>query len=398
MLPVGEMGELMRLEVDITPSLVNRTAVYRMVQDVCSDWLQLNQKDSKFELFFNAVGFRLSGLSGQARKRRVLLRLFQLAVRRPVLFLAGREVLLRVVGILKRNRRPTKRFFFDPLYVLFNPDRVLDQACVIVHDLTPITHPGWHSPGVGLLYRAAFQKIVQSKAKLICDSQSTADDLRVNYGISGSQYQVVPIYLPVSDESAPTQSETHRREDVERILQKKYLLFVGSLEHRKNIVGLIDGFAVSRLAQDGFLLVIVGGRGSGSEHIIQRARTEESVKLLGYVDDHSLELLYRSAAGFAYPSYWEGFGVPLLEAMARGIPCVSTETGASPEVGQDAVIYVDPTSVTSIAYGLRKLVELPPEERHRMIELGRKRASEFTLPRYLQSLRRFCDEKVSPPS
>jgi glycosyltransferase involved in cell wall biosynthesis len=113
-----------------------------------------------------------------------------------------------------------------------------------------------------------------------------------------------------------------------------YFLFVGSLEARKNIVGTIEAFRLSGLVAKGYQLLIVGGRAHGAEEIEQKAAMTDGVVLCGFLSDAEKIAAYAGATGFVYPSYLEGFGIPLLEAMAFGIPSVTTVTGASPEIGE----------------------------------------------------------------
>ena len=134
---------------------------------------------------------------------------------------------------------------------------------------------------------------------------------------------------------------------VESPLKGKFFLFVGSLEYRKNVSGLIKAFAISNLNKDGVSLRIVGMDGNGAESIKALAEMTPGVHLQGFVSEEKLANQYSTCEAFAYPSFWEGFGMPLLEAMAKGCVCISTCSGASPEVGGNAVLYVDPCDLDS---------------------------------------------------
>jgi glycosyltransferase involved in cell wall biosynthesis len=110
------------------------------------------------------------------------------------------------------------------------------------------------------------------------------------------------------------------------------------------------------------------------------------VDLLGFVSEDDLIRSYKQSLGFVYPSFCEGFGLPLLEAMNHGCICLATSTGASPEVGGEAALYVNPYSVSDITRGLRRLVALPEKDRARIGENARVRAKQFTWSRFYDTL------------
>jgi glycosyltransferase involved in cell wall biosynthesis len=127
-------------------------------------------------------------------------------------------------------------------------------------------------------------------------------------------------------------------------------------------------------------LVLVGPTGWEFEEILERATGRENVRVLGHVSDDDLVGLYNACAVFCYPSLYEGFGLPLLEAMSAGAACITSSVSSLPEVGGDAVAYVDPTSVEEIRSTLERLLG-DPEERRRLGERARLRAAEFSWDR-----------------
>jgi glycosyltransferase involved in cell wall biosynthesis len=133
-------------------------------------------------------------------------------------------------------------------------------------------------------------------------------------------------------------------------------------------------------------LQIIGTICDPDDAAVALARATPGVDLMGFVDAQTLAASYRNCEGFVYPSYCEGFGLPLLEAMSAGCLCLATITGASPEVGGDAVLYVNPFSEEDIAKGMLKLVNMSESERERLGERARKRAREFTWTRFYDGL------------
>jgi glycosyltransferase involved in cell wall biosynthesis len=274
------------------------------------------------------------------------------------------------------HRRPDtvdRIFFFDPLYTLF--EDIKQDDIVLVLDLTTITNPEWHNPRVSMLYHVAFRKITASGARLASISESTAKALWANYGVPPSEIAVVPLYL--------------RRafsEPLQGVNKQKKLLFVGSLETRKNIHGLIKAFSFSRLEREGFQLVIAGGDGVGAPAIKALAASVRGVDLRGFVSDDELQHLYRTSLAFVYPSYLEGFGVPILEAASAGLPILTSITGATGEVAPAGSILVDPYDTAAIANGLRQIALLSDTDLAVIADRNREHAAGFSFERYFSTI------------
>ena len=158
---------------------------------------------------------------------------------------------------------------------------------------------------------------------------------------------------------------------------RPYVLTVGRVERRKNPEGLVRGFALSRLAR-GHLLVFAGQSGdSDIGQALRETGMEARVRLLGRVPDADLGALYRGAEAFAFPSHYEGFGIPLLEALACGTPSLSSDRTSIPEVAGDAAVLVDPEDAGAIAAGLDRLLG-DEGLRRDLRERGPRQASRFT--------------------
>src|SRR5579871_590765 len=135
------------------------------------------------------------------------------------------------------------------------------------------------------------------------------------------------------------------------------ILFVGALQRRKNILRLVEAFET---VASGWKLVLAGSSGFGAEEALQRIERSPrkgDIAVSGYVSDQDLETLYQRASVFAFPSLDEGFGMPVLDAMARGVPALTSNVSAMPEVAGDAALLVDPFDSQAIAEGLRNLTE-----------------------------------------
>lgn len=174
-----------------------------------------------------------------------------------------------------------------------------------------------------------------------------------------------------------------------------YILFVGTLQPRKNLVRLIEAF--SRLNPKPYTLIIVGKPGWMYEEIYQAPKkfgVEEKVKFLDYVSDEDLPSLYQNARCFVLPSLYEGFGLPVLEAMSYGCPVVTSNTSSLPEAGGEAAIYVDPESVESIKEGILKVLNFTPRARQDLIKKGYDQVKKFSWEKCARETLKVLEEVV----
>jgi glycosyltransferase involved in cell wall biosynthesis len=223
--------------------------------------------------------------------------------------------------------------------------------------------------------------------RVVCDSQSTQHDLLRILAVPPEKTMVIypgvlPNYWPRDPKSsARDMANKHRTSE-------NYICTVGTVEPRKNIVGLVETVRLLR-AQGDFnsQLLIVGGSGWRNSNIYESVSkaglTEREVKFLGYLPEEDLPALYSGARTFVLPSLYEGFGIPLIEAMACGTPVVASNASSIPEVVQDAGILVSPSRPQEFADAIARL-ESDPALRSRLVERGIRRANDF---RYENSAR-----------
>ncbi|GJE58410.1 glycosyltransferase family 4 protein [Methylobacterium trifolii] len=285
--------------------------------------------------------------------------------------------------------RPRRRggqpvLYLDPLYLLYGGLQSEDHVMIL--DLSTVTHPHWHNPNVARAYRAAFDLIARRRPNILAISENTADTLYANYGIPRERIAVVPLYVPDHFTAHAAVTPIHT--------PFPYVLFVGSVEARKNLIGAIEIFALSELARKGYRLLVVGGAGHGNAEIQAAAARARSVIFCGYLSNEELHGLYAEATAFLYPSYLEGFGVPLLEALHFGVPAVASTTGACPEVGGGLMRHFDPDDHAGFANELRRLVALSPEERAGYREKATSWiAGRYALPHYERALKASLDAR-----
>lgn len=259
------------------------------------------------------------------------------------------------------------------------------RAAVVatVHDLTAIRFPEWHAPYQRLVARY-LPKSVRRSRLLLADSQSTADDLMAYLDVPAEKIRVVPLAAAPHFYQAPT-PESLLAVRGRYGLAGAYYLFVGTLEPRKNLGTLLLAYQkLPREIQEAHPLVLVGSRGWEDERLITMIDALPTVRWLGRVPDADLPALMAGSLGFVYPSRFEGFGLPVLEAMAAGAPVVTSDVSSLPEVTgagpESAGLLVDPEDVEGLEKAMRRLAE-EPALREDLIRRGRARAATFSWDR-----------------
>jgi glycosyltransferase involved in cell wall biosynthesis len=208
--------------------------------------------------------------------------------------------------------------------------------------------------------------------------------------------KIVVVYNAIDEHFRVTPSE----EDVARVreryqLDHQFVLYVGNIKPHKNLVRLIEAFAeLRRTGFDEVKLLIIGDQISklpALRRAVHSHKLHKHVRFLGYVSDQTLGILYRLASAFVFPSLYEGFGLPPLEAMASGTPVVTSNVSSLPEVAGDAAVLVDPYDVDSIVDGMRRVLTDPvlaADLRRKGIE----RAREFSWERSVEKTRQVYQE------
>lgn len=244
------------------------------------------------------------------------------------------------------------------------------KKATVVHDLAFIRYPETVDKTIRETQRKRLRWVKKESDLIFADSKSTKDDLMEFYKIPNKKIQV--IYPGVSIQN-PTQS------NIKEVLkkyktQKPFILTVGKIEPRKNLKRLIEAFEkIKRLDID---LVVVGQR--GWEEIESKL---PNIKFLGYVSDEDLACLYRSCLFFIYPSIWEGFGYPVVEAMSQGAAVATSNTSSLREIGIGASYLFNPLETKDIQKALDVLLN-EDDLRRELAKKGFKRAKEFTWKNY----------------
>jgi len=246
-------------------------------------------------------------------------------------------------GLPLAARRAGVDLIHAPAYVapFWSPVPVV----LTVHDVSYARHPEWFPYRRDALRRAYYRRSALSASLVITDSAFSAAEITAAYGIPPTRVEVIPLGVGSELATGPTAP-------LPVGIVPPYVLHVGDLHERRNLRMVVRALLSARKdARLGAVALVLAGvdRGSGSEilRLVREAGSPDAVKILGPVAEDVLRGLYRAAAGLVYPSRYEGFGLPLLEAMACGVPVLAARTASIPEVVGDAAILLDPDAEAS---------------------------------------------------
>ena len=246
-----------------------------------------------------------------------------------------------------------------------------------VHDLSFVRDPDSAWPSLREFLSRAVPRSVRRATHVLADSQTTQDDLIELWGTPAEKITVVYSGVDARFQPIRDRAVLDRVRAKYRLPPGPFILSVGTLQPRKNYARLIAAYAqLTTEAQ----LVIAGGKGWMFDDIFAQARRlglKDRVHFPGFIEDEDLPALYSAASVMASVSTYEGFGLPLLEAMACGTPAIASNVSSLPEVIGDAGLQVDPRDVDAIAQALQQMLTLP-DLRERSIAAGSERARSFT--------------------
>ncbi|OGY26401.1 MAG: hypothetical protein A2Z42_04525 [Candidatus Woykebacteria bacterium RBG_19FT_COMBO_43_10] len=283
--------------------------------------------------------------------------------------------------------------FLRPPDILFVPAHTIPvirrpilKTVVTVHDLGAQFLAEYHQYPQKIYLNWSTEYVAKFATHLISISKSTKKDLMSTLKVPGKKISVV--YEGVDrDVFYPRTKEEIERVKVKYGLTKRYFIYVGTIQPRKNLVRLITAFARAKLRETD--LVLVGSQGWLTDEINaapKKFSVSNHVRFLGYVDNEDLPTLYSGALGLTFPSLYEGFGLPILEAFACDCPVLTSETGATAEIAQTAAFLVDPLDTEAIAKGIKKLAtdralraELRKKGRERTVGFSWEKTAEQTI-------------------
>ena len=384
-----------RITIDYTPAVHQSAGIGRLTREVVRALLQLDSPH-RFTLFCMGRldgrrtndGRRMTddGLGSPSGVRRPssvvsplndrwLYRIWHRArLPLPVELLSGRSDLYHSTDFVLPPVMPGKR------------------TVLTVHDLTFERAPDAAPPRLLRFLKRVVPQSVHRATHLVADSQATARDLIDLYGVPPDRVTV--IYSGVDERFRPDDGHTSNVSGQSPVtnhqlpsLHQKYglsdspfVLTVGTMQPRKNHLTLVRAFGQLAPRMPDLRLVVAGGKGWMYDDVVAevaRLKLGERVQFIGFIDDADLPALYRASTVFAFPSLYEGFGIPPLEAMACGVPVVTSNASSLPEVVGDAGLMVEPLDVDGLAQALLRAVQ-DEVWREQAVARGLARAAEFT--------------------
>ena len=245
-----------------------------------------------------------------------------------------------------------------------------------IHDLSFEIVPDCFSAKQRLWHKIVNPKKQCERADIILTpSENTRKDVVELYGIDEKKVRVLKPGLSANFLKLETGNwKLGIKEKYD--LPEKYILFLGAIEPRKNVIGIIEAFRKSKLITDHWSLIIAGPTGWKSGEILRAIDGTDKIRYIGYIPAGDKPALYALADVFVYPSLYEGFGFPVLEAMASGTPVITSNRSSLPEVAGDAAYLVNPYNVSEIARAM-ELVATDSRLREMFVERGKLRAREF---------------------
>jgi glycosyltransferase involved in cell wall biosynthesis len=297
-----------------------------------------------------------------------------------------------------------------PLDVFYSPDFVLPptrrttHTLLTVHDLSFLRYPEAFVPPLRRYLERVVPRSIARADLVLADSAHTRSDLVSLLGVPSERVRVLYSGVHPRFYAQPEPGERERLQARYDLGPRPYVLSVGTLQPRKNYLRLIQAFTnlqpetlkPETLNLPPFIsapqLLLAGGRGWLYQDILDAAeRHGDRVRVLGFVDEADLPALYRQAALFVFPSLYEGFGLPVLEAMACGVPVVCSHISSLPEVAGDAALMVDPLDVDALAQAMARVLK-DPDLRRDLIARGLVQAARFTWERAARQLQGTFDE------
>lgn len=363
----------LKLAVNAGALLAPTTGVGQYVQHLMQEVVKFDEIDARFfyaKAWSEAVGPPPNAVWRGARRLRT-----SLGPILPNAYLLSRWY--QQLNFWRGTRRTSFDLYHEPNFV---PFRFNGPTVVTIHDLSFMEYPDSHPKDRVSALNKYVPWAVNNAEHVIVDSEFIRREVISAFAIS--EAKVSAVHLGVSDRFYPREAAGCAPWlSTQELSYRGYVLAVGTIEPRKNVLGLIQAYAaLPQKIRARFPLVIAGMKGWRDAEINARLkgiRGQLDVRVLGYVESAMLPILYAGARVLAYPSIYEGFGLPPLEAMASRTPVIAADRSSIPEVVGSAAILVDPYDTAAISEQLRRLLE-DDDAANKFAEAGLERAKRFT--------------------
>lgn len=270
--------------------------------------------------------------------------------------------------------------------------RTKAKLVTTVHDLTPILYPETFPASLIKNFQRNLQLIQDTADLVLADCETTKQDLVKYAGLSAERIKTV--YLAAGDQFRPVKSQNRINQVKAKYgIRGRYILSVGTQEPRKNIGQLIEAF--TQVNDPQVSLVLVGKSGWGEAKDLRLKIKDLRIVETGFVPDEDLPALYSGAEVFVYPSLYEGFGLPVLEAMQSGCPVITSDRSATAEIGGQAAFLVDPSDTQALTEAMREVLA-SQKMRDSLISEGLKRAQAFSWKKTARQTLEAYQQVVTP--
>lgn len=337
---------------------------------------QLSDDDLTYTVFISSAEAEAAAASTLAHSQRIRLEPAKWPTPSPVRRIMWEQTLLPA-----RIREVGAQVFHAPVNVL--PERLPCPAVVTIHDLAFVRYPEMFRPARRLYQRAFTERSARAATLIVADSESTRQDIIATFGIAPQRVGVIypsisPDFQPIRDPKALAAFRARHE------LPEQYMLYLGTLEPRKNLITLVEAYAQLRAEMpDAPPLILGGAKGWYYESLFERCRAlglDRYVTFAGYVSREEQALWYAGAALFLYPSLYEGFGLPVAEALACGVPTITSNVSSLPEVAGPVAAQVSPTDAPALAHAMREALA-DHTLRERIVVEGPQWTQRFSLAR-----------------
>ncbi len=351
-----------KILVDSISLLSALTGIGRYTNEV-SNYLK---EDSKFEASF-FYGYHSKNLISKSKKSNVK-NLKTLIVKNKLLKNIAREI----SNTMSKLFSPTYDIYWQPNFI---PNLSIKSKYTVtsVHDFSFIIHNNFHTKEKIEYFQDKFFQNIYKSDMIITGSNFTKQEILERLNFTSERVKV--IYHGIDHDLFKIYKDT----SVSFELPSKFIFIVGSIEPRKNLIGLLKAYdSIDKKLKNEYKLVLAGFKGWENKEVMELINSnKEDIHYLGYISDIELAKTYNLASLFVYPSFYEGFGLPPLESMACGTPVICSSTTSLPEVGGDAVIYCDPYDIEDIKFQIELVLNDKVLQKD-MIKNGLERVKQFT--------------------
>ena len=357
----------MKIIIDTTSLLSSLTGIGRYTNEIAKHFEKNNELDMNY--FYGYYSKQLLKPTQKSEMKSIK----ALISKSPLLKRISRKTLILVSQLIA----PKFDLYWVPNFIPLEGIKAT-KIVSTVHDFSFLVHPDWHPQERLDYFKTYFFKNVNRSDWIITGSEFSKNEI-VEY-LNYDRDKITVIYHGVDQELYKIYDLNMLRKTKSKFeLTDSFLLFVGSIEPRKNLLNLLKAYhLLSNDIKETYPLILVGFKGWENSEIMQEIEKEKKhVRYLGYLNDEELIHVYNLATLFIYPSLYEGFGIPPLEAMACGTAVVSSNAASLPEACGDAAVYVNPNDCEDIARKI-ELVLTDAVTRERLIQKGLERVKDFT--------------------